>query len=172
VIVLGDSLVTGVGCSVASAARGPVLPRIIAERLASLLGVDVEWIALGVCGADVDTIRREVLPELERKVTRLRRLSSNVNATEARPIHTFFTHRSVSTFDRVYFQLTDELFLYRMALIRSRRPPPARVYVFSTTPDRRANLRRRPRRRPRPSSATARTATRFDRSPRARARRP
>jgi hypothetical protein len=42
VIVLGDSLVTGVGCSVASAARGPVLPRIIAERLASLLGVDVE----------------------------------------------------------------------------------------------------------------------------------
>jgi hypothetical protein len=28
----------------------------------------------------------------------------------------FFTHRSVSTFDRFPFQLTDELFLYGMAL--------------------------------------------------------
>ena len=34
-------------------------------------------------------------------------------------IHKFFTHRPVSTFDRVPFQLTDELFLYGMALIRS-----------------------------------------------------
>ena len=35
---------------------------------------------------------------------------------KVRPIQTFFTRRSVSTFDRVPFQLTGELFLYGMAL--------------------------------------------------------
>jgi hypothetical protein len=40
-------------------------------------------------------------------------------ASQVRSIQTFFTHRPVSTFDRFPFQLTDELFLYGMALIRS-----------------------------------------------------
>ena len=35
---------------------------------------------------------------------------------QVRSIQTFFTHRPVSTFDSVPFQLTDELFLYGMAL--------------------------------------------------------
>jgi hypothetical protein len=35
---------------------------------------------------------------------------------EVRSIQTFFTRPSVSTFDRVPFQLIDELFLYGMAL--------------------------------------------------------
>ena len=35
--------------------------------------------------------------------------SSRVSSTDE---HTFFTHRLVSTFDRVPFQLTGELFLY------------------------------------------------------------
>ena len=41
-------------------------------------------------------------------------------ATEVRSIQKFFTHRSVSTFDRVPFQLTGELFLYGIS--RRRRP--------------------------------------------------
>jgi myosin heavy subunit len=36
--------------------------------------------------------------------------------TQVRSIQKFFTHRPVSTFDRIHFQLTDELFLYGMAL--------------------------------------------------------
>ena len=36
--------------------------------------------------------------------------------TQVRSIQKFFTHRPVSTFDRIPFQLTDELFLYGMAL--------------------------------------------------------
>ena len=39
---------------------------------------------------------------------------------QVRSIQTFFTHRPVSTFDRVSFQLTDELFLYGTTLSRSR----------------------------------------------------
>ena len=42
---------------------------------------------------------------------------------KVRSIQKFFTHRSVSTFDRVPFQLTGELFLYGMALSTS---PPSR----------------------------------------------
>jgi hypothetical protein len=40
----------------------------------------------------------------------------NLTAAEVRSIQKFFTHRPVSTFDRVSVQLTDELFLYGMAL--------------------------------------------------------
>ena len=36
----------------------------------------------------------------------------NTNGSQVRSIQTFFTHRSVSTLDRVSFQLTGELFLY------------------------------------------------------------
>jgi hypothetical protein len=39
-------------------------------------------------------------------------MSAN-RADEARSMQTFFTHRSVSIFDRVPFQLTDELFFDR-----------------------------------------------------------
>ena len=39
-----------------------------------------------------------------------------VQVNKVRSIQKFFTHRSVSTFDRVYFQLTGELFLYGTAL--------------------------------------------------------
>jgi acyl carrier protein len=50
--------------------------------------------------------------------------SSRASASEVRSIQTIFTHRPVSTFDRVSFQLTGELFLYGMALSPS--PPPPR----------------------------------------------
>lgn len=67
VIVVGDSLVTGVGCS-SEHDGGPVLPRRIGERLADLLGVRVEWVALGVKGADMKTIRSEVIPALHARL--------------------------------------------------------------------------------------------------------
>ena len=40
-------------------------------------------------------------------------------AFQVRSIQTFFTHRPVSTFDRVPFQLTAELFLYGTTLRRT-----------------------------------------------------
>ena len=61
-------------------------------------------------------------------------------AIQVRSIQKFFTHRSVSTFDRVPFQLTDELFLYGMALRASSSLP------------RRSGTRTSPARRPRSPS--------------------
>lgn len=68
VVVLGDSLVTGVGASDAATGYGPVLPRRVGERLAELTGERVEWIAVGKKAADAATIRREVVPALRRRV--------------------------------------------------------------------------------------------------------
>jgi hypothetical protein len=61
-------------------------------------------------------------------------------AIQVRSIQKFFTHRSVSTFDRVPFQLTDELFWYGMALRASSSLP------------RRSGTRTSPARRPRSPS--------------------
>ena len=61
-------------------------------------------------------------------------------AIQVRSIQKFFTHRSVSTFDRVPFQLTDALFLYGMALRASSSLP------------RRSGTRTSPARRPRSPS--------------------
>ena len=50
-----------------------------------------------------------------------------LGSTQARSIQKFFTHRSVSAFDRVPYQLTDELFLYGMARSSATpRTPPTR----------------------------------------------
>ena len=56
-IFLGDSLVTGVGCS---SADGPAFPRAVASRLAQLLGVDVRWQCHGVNGGDTRMIEEHV----------------------------------------------------------------------------------------------------------------
>jgi len=94
-------------------------------------------------------------------------------APQVRP--KFFTHRPVSTLDRVPFQLTDELFLYGMALnnrrlrssvLRPRSRCPARRSPRSPRSRRRCRRRRprsRPRRRPRAcrcASARGRTSRR------------
>ncbi|KAF6000541.1 hypothetical protein CCYA_CCYA19G4686 [Cyanidiococcus yangmingshanensis] len=69
VVFLGDSLVTGVGCScplnpdVECIHGGPVLPRRIAERLAETLGAPVEWHAVGMTGASVRDLLERVLPQ-------------------------------------------------------------------------------------------------------------
>ena len=75
----------------------------------------------GVAGARRGVVRRDGARGDETARARLR-----VRVYQARSIQKFFTHRPVSTFDRIPFQLTDELFLYGMALsgrtaIRTRR---------------------------------------------------
>ena len=59
VLVVGDSLVSGVGSDVS---RAPPLPERLAQSLAEHLGVAVSWKALGLTGADVATLRSSLLP--------------------------------------------------------------------------------------------------------------
>ena len=89
VVIVGDSLVTGVGCRV-DRCDGPMLPRRLGEVLAELIGADVEWVAVGAkvrvsfyfrtvrairltsClfiqqGADLAAIRRDVVQALKRR---------------------------------------------------------------------------------------------------------
>lgn len=81
IVFLGDSLVTGVGCSAeASERRGPVLPRRVAEVLAQQLGEDVGWMCLGETGAGVSKLRSELLPSLQREVQRASRAGERIDA--------------------------------------------------------------------------------------------
>jgi len=61
VLIIGDSLVVGIGCK-----EAPVMPQIICKRLANLLQVDVSWKALGVNGGDVRTIHKNVLETVKK----------------------------------------------------------------------------------------------------------
>jgi len=74
VVIVGDSLATGVGCTT----NTPALARIVAERLAELLSVEIEWIAVGKKGAALSDISSCVLPEL-RESNNSRRSVSNSN---------------------------------------------------------------------------------------------
>ena len=60
-IVLGDSLVSGVGSDVSGS---PALPQRFAAALAERLGAQVTWRALGKTGADVAAMRLSLLPHL------------------------------------------------------------------------------------------------------------
>jgi len=64
-LVLGDSLAAGVGCSDATAS--PVLPQVLARALSHKLVADVEWITVGAVGATVTDLRgllQKVSPKL------------------------------------------------------------------------------------------------------------
>jgi hypothetical protein len=79
----------------------------------------------GVPGTGKTATVREVIRALKRKsrdggLPRFNHVELNGLRLQVRSIQKFFTHRSVSTFDRVPFQLTGELFLYGMALRRPR----------------------------------------------------
>ena len=52
VIFLGDSTVTGTGCSEVAGKQGPVMPRACASLLAERLGEDVGWTAICTVGAE------------------------------------------------------------------------------------------------------------------------
>ncbi|KAL1499981.1 hypothetical protein AB1Y20_012659 [Prymnesium parvum] len=79
-VFLGDSIVTGVGCSDASGAHGPVMPRACASLVARRLGQDVSWAALGETGADVTALRQTYLPRLARLAAELRAEGEAVDA--------------------------------------------------------------------------------------------
>ena len=71
IVLMGDSLVTGVGCSLAVSEAGPVLPRSCAAVLAEGLGQGVGWTLLGETGADVMQLRDDYLPAFRRVVSRV-----------------------------------------------------------------------------------------------------
>lgn len=75
--IIGDSLVTGVGASCAANGFGPVLPRILAERVSYLTDRQVEWTALGKKAADVRTIRHEIVRNINDAGSTTRGSSSN-----------------------------------------------------------------------------------------------
>lgn len=68
-VVLGDSLVCGVGCDGNGEGKSsPVLPSILAKVLSVAMRSDVEWISLGIIGGTVTEIREKLLPQLRRKM--------------------------------------------------------------------------------------------------------
>lgn len=61
VLIIGDSLVVGIGCK-----ETLVLPQGICRQISDLLQVDISWRAVGVNGGDVRTIHQEVLDTVKR----------------------------------------------------------------------------------------------------------
>jgi lysophospholipase L1-like esterase len=72
IIFLGDSIVTGVGCTAeASEHHGPVMPRRVAAIIAQQLGERVNWTCLGETGADVRMLHSRLLPVLQQEARRV-----------------------------------------------------------------------------------------------------
>lgn len=69
-VVLGDSLVCGVGCDGETDGRqsSPVLPLILAKVLSIAMRADVEWSSLGIIGGTVADIREILLPEVRERL--------------------------------------------------------------------------------------------------------
>jgi hypothetical protein len=61
VLIFGDSLATGVGGAVNDS---PPMGRELASSLASAGGMAVQWLCMGKTGADLDSMRRTLLPAL------------------------------------------------------------------------------------------------------------
>ena len=81
IVFLGDSIVTGVGCSAeASEQHGPVMPRRVASILAQELGASVRWSCLGETGADVRMLQSRLLPKLREDVVRVTEEGQRVDA--------------------------------------------------------------------------------------------
>lgn len=74
ILVIGDSLVSGVGGAASfknSSPDGPALPRHVARKLSELLDTDVHWNALSLTGGDVRMLRKKVIPMLKRERERV-----------------------------------------------------------------------------------------------------
>ena len=81
IVFMGDSIVTGVGCSAeASRDLGPILPRRVAQIVAQQLGEDVGWRALGETGADVNIMRQQLLPSLQEAAAGARDAGQSIDA--------------------------------------------------------------------------------------------
>ena len=89
-ILLGDSLVCGVGCddsnngnltkttsikstssssSQSLSLSGPVLPQIVAKVLSVAMRADVEWSSIGIVGGTVAELRSVLLPQIRQQIT-------------------------------------------------------------------------------------------------------
>lgn len=65
-VILGDSLVFGVGCDQPQSI--PILPQFLAKVISSALNADVDWISDGKVGGTVSSIRSAVLPAIRSKL--------------------------------------------------------------------------------------------------------
>jgi len=70
ILVLGDSLVSGVGCCCDDAAaqetcKGPALARKLGSSLAEILEVSIHWKAIGITGGSVSEITQHVIPRIQ-----------------------------------------------------------------------------------------------------------
>lgn len=65
-LVLGDSLVAGVGSD--DPTSSPVLPQMIAKALSKVFKSDVEWFSSGIVGGTVIDLRNKVLPKIRQKM--------------------------------------------------------------------------------------------------------
>lgn len=74
ILVIGDSLVSGVGGAASfsnTTPDGPALPRHVARYLSELIETDVQWNALSLTGGDVRMLRKKVIPMLKRERERV-----------------------------------------------------------------------------------------------------
>ena len=78
ILFVGDSLVTGVGCS-PDECKGPAMPRACAAFLAKALRVDVQWAALGQTGADVAELNK-LLPAVKSEVLAAQERGGHIDA--------------------------------------------------------------------------------------------
>lgn len=70
ILVIGDSLVSGVGGEASwinGPKDGPPLPRHVARYLSQKWNADVQWNAMSLTGGDVRMLRRKILPMLKRE---------------------------------------------------------------------------------------------------------
>ena len=68
-VLIGDSLVSGVGCTNAT---GPILPRYIASILSVNLNTDVTWSAHGLVGGTVKQMRQQILPKIQKELNEVK----------------------------------------------------------------------------------------------------
>ena len=70
-LILGDSLVCGVGCDSDSenVKSSPVLPKILAKILSIAMHADVEWCSLGIIGGTIADLRSDLVPQVRSKLS-------------------------------------------------------------------------------------------------------
>jgi len=64
-LLVGDSLVCGVGCEGDNTSKSPILPTILAKALSIAMRADVEWYSAGIIGAAVSDMREKLLPKIK-----------------------------------------------------------------------------------------------------------
>lgn len=74
-LVLGDSLVAGVGSD--DPTSSPVLPQMIAKALSKVFKSDVEWFSSGIVGGTVLDLRSKVVPKIRQKMVDFHQHSSD-----------------------------------------------------------------------------------------------